>query len=300
LLYVGGKNLPNWRKLMEQHREVDTGLLQMIKGSDIRSGLEEMSVQLIILQTACIMCLDGIARATAGDIASRAIRDYNIEVTASITGQVLSRLGITTVTSHGKSRYVLEYDRLENIRKDMSEKCEEQSTKLKEVMKEFRYLPKRIKELEARWQEILNFRRREQALINAINENQAEVLKVKGLEARVASLEQRLEQVKGLEKECKILTRRVNKLPDLEERKKSLETSIRKHGSEVSKIEQREAELRSWIDRLQKRVAWANLADLERAIDKGRQELEQLSEQLGEKRSLLDRILRRKTGETDE
>ncbi len=255
---------------MEQHREIDTGLLQMIKGSGIRSGLDEMSVQLIILQTACIMCLDGITRATAGDITSRVIRDYDIEVTASITGQVLSRLGITTVTSHGKSRYVLEYDQLEKIRKDMSEKCEEQSAKLKEVMNEFRNLPKRIKGLEARWQEILNLRRREQSLINAINEKQTEVSKLKELEARAASLERRLEQVKGLEKECKSLTRRVNKLPDLEERKKSLEASISNHDIEANKIERQEDELQSRIARLQKRAAWARLADLEQAIEKCR------------------------------
>ena len=83
-------------------------ILNILKGNITSRGLKELKIQLVLIQAACVLALEGITRATAGQIASRAIKEYDIEVLPSFTGQIFTGLNIKKLTSHGKSRFVLE------------------------------------------------------------------------------------------------------------------------------------------------------------------------------------------------
>ena len=133
-------------------------------------GLNELKVTLSLIQAASAFALEGINRATASQVTQRAMKEYEIEATPSFTGQVFASLGISSVISHGKSRLVLEHDQLESIRKKIEAQWQEGAEKLNSALETFNQLPERIKELEARYQEMRKDRQKEQELIVSINE----------------------------------------------------------------------------------------------------------------------------------
>jgi len=144
-------------------------ILNILKGNITSRGLKELKIQLVLIQAACVLALEGITRATAGQIASRAIKEYDIEVLPSFTGQIFTGLNIKKLTSHGKSRFVLEYDQLKEIREQTETRCEELIYKLETVIKTFHQLPERITTLQNEWAEIVKNRKYEQELIFQIN-----------------------------------------------------------------------------------------------------------------------------------
>lgn len=144
-------------------------ILDIFKGQSTSRGLEELKIQLVLIQAACVLALEGITRATAGQIAARAIKDYNIEVLPSFTGLIFTNLNIKKLTSHGKSRFVLEYDQLKEIREQTEAHCNEMIEKLETVIKTFHQLPERISKLQNEWIEIVKNHKKEQELIKRIN-----------------------------------------------------------------------------------------------------------------------------------
>ena len=97
---------------MLQHK-TDDRQLNVIVGNSACRGLSDLKVQLALIQSACALALEGTTRATASQIAARASQSYQIEVTASFTGLAFSNFGIDSVITHGKSRFVLNADKLE-------------------------------------------------------------------------------------------------------------------------------------------------------------------------------------------
>lgn len=158
---------------MKQPNEI----LDIFKGNSTSRGLKELKIQLVLIQAACTLALEGITRATAGQIASRAIKDYSIEVSPSLTGLIFTNLNIKKLISHGKSRFVLEYEQLEEIREQTETRCEELINKLETVIKTFYQLPERIDKLQDEWIEIVKRREREQELIKLINEEKKKLQK---------------------------------------------------------------------------------------------------------------------------
>ena len=144
-------------------------ILNILKGNITSRGLKELKIQLVLIQAACVLALEGITRATAGQIAARAIKDYGIEVLPSFTGLIFTNLNIKKLTSHGKSRFVLEYDQLKEIREQTETHCNEMIEKLETAIKTFHQLPERITALQNEWAEIVNNFKRERELITLIN-----------------------------------------------------------------------------------------------------------------------------------
>lgn len=304
-----------------QERNLDIDFINTIKGSQISRGLSDLEIQLALIQAACAMALQGVTRATATEITNKAIAEYEIEATASFTGQTFANLNIRTATSHGKSRFILEYDHLERLRQDIAAKCEELNAKLESSIVGFHDLPERVNNLQTQWQDIVKMRNRERELINFINEANKAPPRLNQLEAVARQMRGQADQVQELEKECRNLSNRIKKLPSLEERKKSLEAAIGEHEKAIADKEQqlaakekklvarekeiageereltfRESQLSERISKLHKRTGWVDLATVDQAIESAREELKQISRQLGEKRSLLDRLLHRKEG----
>ncbi len=73
-----------------QRRELDPETIQMIKGSSAFHSLADMKITLALIQAAIVLALEGNARATAGQVTERAIREYGIAATPSFTGQVFA------------------------------------------------------------------------------------------------------------------------------------------------------------------------------------------------------------------
>ncbi len=144
-------------------------ILNILKGNITSRGLKELKIQLVLIQAACVLALEGITRATAGQITARAIKDYGIEVLPSFTGLIFTNLNIKKLTSHGKSRFVLEYDQLKEIREQTETHCNEMIEKLETAIKTFHQLPERITALQNEWAEIVNNFKRERELITLIN-----------------------------------------------------------------------------------------------------------------------------------
>jgi len=286
--------------------------IEALRASMFIRNLNDLKVSLALIQAACAFALEGTSRATASQITERAMSDYDMEATASFTGQVFSSLGITTVTSHGKSRFVLEYEPLEEIRKGISVQCEDLISKLETTLKTFAVLPDRIKALKARWREIARSRERERELINTINEDRKTPSRLDYLEEELRKIQAKEARTKTLEKECQKLSQKIKRLPPLEEKKKSLKSAIKEYETAAGELKGREEEierqekalasketrLADRVEKLQKQKGWLELAELEEAINESKQELDQVLKQLGEKRSLLDKLLmRRKEGD---
>ncbi len=289
---------------MMPRREDDKEFIQAMKGSTARRGLSEMKVRLALVQAAATMALEGTNRATASQVTERAISDYGIEATPSFTGQVFSEYGIGTAITHGKSRFVLEHEPLDEIRKGIAAKCEELAATLEKSLAEFKDLPQRIEAMEKQWKNLMQLKTRERELTRVINEDRKSPSRLPSLEAEAKKIRDEAANVEKLEAECQELTRKVKQLPSLEERKKSLEESLRKYQAEEKalvgreqQLSAREAELSRTLQRIREREGWLTLATIEQKIAEGKQELEQLSRQIGEKRSFMERLLhRRKEG----
>ena len=145
-------------------------ILNILKGNITSGGLlKELKMQLVLVQAACVLALEGITRATAGQIAARAIKDYGIEVLPSFTGLVFTNLNIQKLTSHGKSRFVLKYEQLKEIREQTEAQCNEMIEKLETVVKTFHQLPERISKLQNEWIEIVRDHEKEQKLMRVID-----------------------------------------------------------------------------------------------------------------------------------
>ena len=143
--------------------------LDILKGKTVSTGLKELKIQLVLVQAACALALEGTTRATAGQIAARAIKDYGIEVLPSLTGLIFTNLNIQKLTSHGKSRFVLKYEQLKEIREQTEAQCNEMIEKLETVVKTFHQLPERISKLQNEWAEIVRNHEKEQKLMRVID-----------------------------------------------------------------------------------------------------------------------------------
>ena len=127
----------NRQFLNENNPEREDRINALIASTLIRN-LDDLKVSLALIQSASVFALEGANRATASQIAERAGNDYGVEVTASFTGQTFSSLGIRTAISHGKSRFILEHEQLEDIRKGIAAKCEDTAEKLENILNEKR------------------------------------------------------------------------------------------------------------------------------------------------------------------
>ena len=249
-------------------------------------GLASVKVALALLETAYAMSLAGITRATAGDISSRSERNLNIAITPSVTGQYFGELGITTVNSHGKKRFVLNATELEPIRAQLITVCHELTDKLETSLREYQGLADTINGLEERLKETYRLKAREKELTRQVRENQLDIKRLPYLEQEANRLREAASTAISMEKECRLLEKKLSSLPSLEKRKAELIEALEDYQADFYGIQSSEAGLAREIEKLQKRKGWLELAELN-------EEIKQLSVQLGEKRSLADKLLGR-------
>jgi hypothetical protein len=152
-------------------RPIDDKFIKVIMGNQANRGLVNLKVQLILIQVAHTLALEGITRATASEITARALKSYQLEVTASFTGQTFGNMGVLSVTSHGKNRFVLDPVQLEQLKKELTQKCEQTMANLQKAIDEFESLHQRIETLQKEWEEILALRAKERELTKLINED---------------------------------------------------------------------------------------------------------------------------------
>jgi chromosome segregation ATPase len=289
-------------------RKPDESVLNLFIGNDASHGLSELKAKLALVQAACTLALEGITRATASEISMKAAREYQVEATPSFTGMIFSAMGIRTVTTHGKSKFVLESNQLEKIRSEITMKCEEIQAKLKEAVKKFQDLPKRIDSLQVEWTKLRTFRAREQELIRVINADRQNPPRMDFLEAEYKKIQLRDERISNLKQEINTLEQKEKKLASLDDKKKAIETRIADHEKKVQDLlkkeqditlreqetEQRLSILMKRIEKIAGKIGWVDLATLTQKVEEARKELDQVLKQLGEKRSLLDKLLHRK------
>ncbi len=293
-------------------RSPDESLVNLFSGNSASRGLSDLKVQLALVQAASLLYLEGVTRATASQVVEKAIREYGIEATPSYAGQLFAVLGIGSSITHGKSRFVLEHDLLNKVRKALETKIEETSSHLKSSIEHFKDLPDKINALEKDWNDCLRLRQKEKELLRVINEEKSKPSSLRQLETEAGKLRERAKQTEALKQECARLSREIKKQPSLEEKRKSVEEAIAKYEEKAKNLAQREretnikeqntnnreTELAARIEKLQHRLGWVELAELKQHIKEAKRELDQLLKQLGEKRTLLDRLLHRKEGQS--
>ncbi len=204
----------------------DENLINLFAGNNASNGLDDLKVQLALVQAACALAIEGITRATASEISMKAQQQYKVEVTPSFTGQIFSILGIRSVTTHGKSKFVLEESELENIRKELNSQIEKTLARLQQAIANFQRLPEKIASLQSEWRKIRSLRAREQELTRVIVADRQNPSKMDYLEAEYEKIRQRDERITFIKKEIASLEQKEKELTSLEEKKKEIQSRI--------------------------------------------------------------------------
>ena len=281
-----GPIVPPWQKYLNECRE------------SAETVMKEISVhqaKLYLIQAATSMAIGGATRAQVKDVVSRASQDYNMTMSLWEAGQLFSALGIRTVSSHGKSRLVLEVDELQRHQQQLSREVDRLQPQIDETLIKFTALQEKVSGMEEKMASSLALIEREKELRQQVSEDV-------GLEARVTALQQDLQdkvqlvdQANALESEIRELEERVQAMPPIDDRKQTLETTLLSLEEEEQHLSGQEKDLASKLTQLERRKGLVSLAKLNVAIDKARQELDQLQTQLTEKRSLAAKLLGRKS-----
>jgi chromosome segregation ATPase len=298
-------------------RRPDDHLIDAFVGDSNSRELSELETRLLLVQSACTLALEGITRATASQIAAKALQEYKLEAQPYFIGQTFSSFNIPSVTSHGKNRFVLDSGQLEKVRSELEARCKESMGKLMDSIDKFKDLPEKIESLQQEWKQTEALRAKERELIRAVREDRANPSRIDYWQAEYQKVQQKLEYIDKVKKQVKDLESKKKKLPSLKEKKEALQARIAEHEKKVGdlaekekglvireqnlaekgkKMEQREEVLADRITRLQKRTGWVELAELEQVIEASKKELDSLARQLGEKRTLLDKMLGRNKG----
>ena len=285
-----------------------------VKGNMVNADLTNIKVVLQILQAAALMAQEGCARATAGEIAARAMKEFNIQVTAATVGLTLAPIALGKAVSHGKSRFLLDLNHLEEARRTTEGRAEEMIRNLEKSRAAFKELSGRIESLQEEWKKILQLHARRRELTKLISENQDQPVKMAQVEARWRQLQGEAQKAVELEKECQALSTKVKSLPSLKVKEASYQARLVEFHDQEKGMASREANfaqiVNQWkererqlieretrfqliIKKLTSRESLVNLASLDLDIEVAKAELERLSKQLGEKRSLLDKLLGR-------
>ena len=278
-------------------------------------GLTPLKQRLCLVQAGCLMAREGRQRAQVSEVLARAQALYGIEITPGEAGQHFSSLGMKTVTTHGKSRLVLDIASLEKIREPLEEEVEEHEELLKERGAVYDLTMKRVAELEERCAAIVRLASREaelKAYLDAYNRPGGTPVAVRGysagasfnrtpsalttLQQRVSQLQAQVSQVKALEAQIKELEGKADKR-GLEERRHKLEEEVAGLKQSKADLDREEAAFAEQekaqanrIQQLQVRQRLVTLADVDLALAQARQELASLDSQLNEKRSLLSKV----------
>jgi DNA repair exonuclease SbcCD ATPase subunit len=255
------------------------------------NGLRNLKEILGLVEAALVMSLEGTGRATVSEVLKKATDEFGVTSTAAVSGQIFSQLKISTATTHGKPRLVLDTTQLKSIKDRISRRINEVSKELADILSEYKDTSNRINKLEEQLKESIQLYKRERELTQQLQQVNSQPSRVPYLEQELVRRNKEAEQVTQLEGKCKELSEKIKTLPSLQDREKKLATNISNYQVWEREIVQSEARLGKALEQLKMRSAWATYLDLQYNIQNLKAELEQLSVQLGEKKSLLQRIL---------
>lgn len=244
-----------------------------------------------IIQAALVMAMEGTSRATASDISERATKDFESKSIPSEIGQLLRQMGISSATSHGKTRLILDTDELSVIKDKLSATVIGTGKQLEDTIKQFGDISSRIRTLESQYKEALSRRMKEKELVQLIEHDRRTPSRLPELEHQADRIRQEADRVDELQKEIDEMAKKVKVLPMLEGRKVALQNSIRRYQDEEAKIKTEEARLGQYLEDLKKRQAWVTFVDLDFNIQKLKDELKEITDQINERRSLLQKLL---------
>jgi hypothetical protein len=262
-----------------------------LRAENALGGIRSFKETISLVTAALAMSLEGQTRATAGEIAERATRDFQSSATASGAGTAFARLGIKSTSSHGKTRLVLETDELQGIKAVITQKLEDAEAELETVINGFGDLSRNIQKLEQSWEDTVRLRARERELTKQIQLQRSAPSRLPELERGVARLHSETDRVAELEKTCKELSGKIKSFPQLENRQKSLESAIAAHSAREKVIAQDEARLGQALEDVKMRSAWVTYVVLDQNIQRQRAELAEITAQINDRRSLLQKVL---------
>jgi DNA repair exonuclease SbcCD ATPase subunit len=275
---------------METERKYIT-ISPAVKAYQAAHGLRNLKEILGLVDAALVMSLEGTSRATVSEVLKRATDEFDVTSTAAVSGQIFSQLKISTTTTHGKPRLVLDTTQLKSIKDQLSRRTTEVSKELADVLSEYKDTSNRINKLEEQLKDSIRLYKRERELTQQLQQVNSQPSRVPYLEQELARRNKEAEQVTQLEGRCKELSEKIKTLPSLQDREKKLASDISNYQAWEREIVQNEARLGTALEQLKMRSAWVTYVDLQYNIQNLKTELEQLSIQLGEKKSLLQRIL---------
>jgi len=276
---------------MTENNRAERKLPPAIKAYHATNGIRSYKEMLGLVEAALVLVIEGTNRATASEITQRATRDFNVNSTPAITGQIFAQLKINTTTTHGKSRFVLDTDQLKEIKDQISGNIMLLSKELADVLSEYKDTSNRVNQLEEQLKETTLLYKRERELTQQLQQANSQPSRVPYLEQELAKKKKEAEQVNQLEERCKELSAKIKTLPLLQDREKKLEAEFAKYQVMEKDIVECEARLGTALEQLKMRSAWATILDLHNTIQKQKVALDDLSRELGEKKSLLQRIL---------
>jgi DNA repair exonuclease SbcCD ATPase subunit len=255
------------------------------------SGLHNLKDSLAIVEASTLIVIEGNTRTSATELAERASKEFKVNVTASVVGQLIRQMGINTVVSHGKSRLILDIEQLQSLKIQLTQKCESASLEVNRILAEFQGISAHVESIEKEWEHTVKQKARERELSVQIEQAHKTPSRLPALEGELSRLQKEAASVTELEKKINELSGKIKALPSLREREKSLESTINEYRTWEAEIVRNEDQLGTIFEQLKLRNAWITYSDLQPNIQKLKAELAQVSKQLEEKQSLLQRII---------
>ncbi len=273
----------------------------------LHRSIGSLSEKMLVVQAALVMALEGKTRATATEITDRALADYEGYVQPSVVGQLASLLHIRRVTSHGRSRLVLDKTQLETLQADLAARVEAMGPEIEKALASFKALAVRVTDLEVRVSRVKDMARREPEMKKYLRDRQRVIMHLSIIERSYQDLKAKVDRMGQFEKACAELQETVKDLPSLEGRWTELREKTDGHQAEKDRIareeerlsaaekrlDDREQTLKERNRRYRVRHGLVELGEITTEIGERRKELDDVRKQLGEKNARLSRMLGR-------
>ena len=287
----------------------------------LKSELTDFATRLALVQSALVMALEGVSRATVSSVCQRALSDFGVYVMPSLAGQVFTGFGVRRVTSHGQNRLVLDEEKLKPLQERLSLQFEEMVPEVESAIKKFEGVADVVGDLESRMSAVYRQAEREQQIRDYVIKYQRDARDVDAWERKYREVRSQVQRREELQEAIKDLRKKVKSLPDLEERQAKLESQVAEHEAAEKEVEAEEQQLdggqaalageqkaleqrKQELDAREKELlgSWRRydvregvieIGEVQKELKAKRKELDGVLRQLGEKKGLLSRALGR-------
>jgi chromosome segregation ATPase len=248
-----------------------------------------------------LLAAEGQPRATSSELLFRGQKEEGIDALPSVVGQLLGGLGIPSTTSKGKTRFLLEPQRLEPLIEELTAQVQIAEEEVDRVIQSLGDIQSRLAPLEERFERAQRQQQRELELKEFLREHKPFMSQAPFLEQERRRLQEDLARLQRLKEQVRRLEQQLATRPELEEKRKSLAQRVRdleNEREEAAREEQalakEEKQLGGVIDQLKLQRGWVTLASLQEEIALAQAELAGVKKEINRHRSWLERLLRRK------